>query len=587
MQKAQVKVGLVLATLNKASYGLLAGAALLCLTAPGLLPQIGLPAFAALPLAFQVALNGAAIAFGAYALRFKFRNEEKWPTYVLATALICMLLVGAVNGGLLWRMLSEQRLELWPLVIFAAPLTSLAWLSLIAQRDAEAVERSEDLVDQAFGDETAPTDDPIHPRSDGILVLAQQVTRMAVIAIISVQLIVFAAMAAYLQYDLLWRVLVEEVTYAPGALGRVIAALPRALLDGYLDFAGPLAVITAKWLAAVIGVVLLIAVPVVMAASAIERNLFAGRITLTGGQKDWIQSSAKLLLAWLETRPKRALDTTVMTVLILCSILAAPALYVGASWQFSRLLNGWMVSNEQELFRILPGIAGPATTLAAGMAAFMLIVMAGVQLVPVVKDFMLSTQRRRLEKQTDIVTDEVLSALESAVRNGWFSTDKPFSPVVFHKRWTWRGMNAGRTIALYTLPAVLAATAFDALWFQSWRSDAVLYSSPFSVSAQTYPYAEAREVRGRCALRETDDGARPDLGYALVFADGTKLQLKTRAVRDHKHALAAIDATATSAGAPKTFEDGSDQDACLALLKDRWPDEANALAALLAPAAAD
>jgi hypothetical protein len=332
-----------------------------------------------------------------------------------------------------------------------------------------------------------------------------------------------------------------------------------------------------------LGLMTIILLPLGVALSKGERALKARRLSLDDHQKEWVQSSGQKVIEWLEEQPKKALDGLMMVPVFLISFMIGPLAAAAVSFATSREVNSWIAPYPTELFRDVPGGIGVGITGVVAFGTFLLLGIAGSQIVPGIRGYWLSLQRKRLEQQPAVVLLEALTALESAIRNNWFPSGPVFDPSAFHQRWIMRSVNATRTFVLWSAPVIFLGIAIDATWYRSWGEDRVTHSPILALGSRDYLYSDANEIRTECSVRDADDGPATRLNYELVFEGNQAFSLRNRLTPSNLEVISLIDAAARSGGAEITVNERSNLEECEALLRGRWGDDGARVARLLHP----
>lgn len=585
MSGSEVSLPHKLRALIAFAYAVTFALAVYLLLAPTAAAPMGLPEQSGAAIAFLFALNALAIGLGSFAIRFKF-SEKYWPGYAVGAGTIFVALVAAIDGGLIWQVFINLRMDRWILFCsLAVPALAQFWLLYILTQREVTKPSSDGLVEAAFEpDELAPVQDKAPPFWHRAAVYLATLARLMIVAILTVQIVAIAAWVAFAFYEVMRLILIEDRSISPPAMGRMIEALGQNIANLYANQAWPLARITVSYVGLFIGLMTFIALPLGVALSKGERALKARRLSLDDQQKDWVQSSGQAMIEWLGSQPKRALDGLMMWLVFVISFMLAPLAAASLNFAVSRAANAWIAPpSSTELFRDVPGGIGVGITGVVAFGAFMLLGIAGSQILPGIRGYWLSLQRKRLEQQPAMALLEVLTALESAVRNNWFPAGPVFDPSAFHHRWIMRSVNAIRTFVLCSAPLVFVGTAVDATWFRSWDVDRVTHSPILALGSREYQYSDAIEIRTECSVRESDDGPTTRLNYELVFEGGQNFSLRSRLAPTNLEVISLIGAAARSGGAEIAVSERSNLEECTALLRGRWGDDGAALAAILSP----
>ncbi|WP_417479731.1 hypothetical protein [Maricaulis maris] len=570
-----------LKALNAVVYAFCIAAAGGLLAIPATSGWLGLPDLSGGPIALLLALNVLAVGSGSIALRFKF-SDNYWPVYAVGTGVVIAIVISAINGGLVWQVIANQRFDRWVVLFLAFPAFALIWLINILSQSEEPKFSSDGLVDEAFEPEpSSPDRIDERPLWRRLLPYFGYVTRMIVVGIVLVQLLAIIAAVAFSFYEVLRLILIENRSISPPAMARLVTGLGQNIGNLYASHAWPLARGTAMYMGLLFGIISIIIVPLGVALGKGERALKARRLTLDEVQKAWVKTSGQAMLDWLEAQPKKTLDSFMMIPVFIVSLMIGPLAAAAGSLLASRAINSRLAINPDELFREMPGGVGVGTTGVVALGVFMLLGLAGSQIIPGIRAYWLSIQRKRLEQQPAIVLLETLAALESAVRHEWFSMSEKFNPGAFYHRWIMRSVNATRTIAVWSLPLVILGTAIDATWFRSWSPDRVTHSPIMMLGTHEHIYRDAVEIQTRCSVQDTNDGPQPRLNYELVFADSHSFSLKTRLVPSDLQDVAQINQAARAGGARLIIDARSDLTQCTALLRGLWGDNGATLARLL------
>lgn len=585
MSGSEVSLPHKLRALIAFAYAVTFALAVYFLVAPAAAASMNLPEQSGAAIAFLFALNALAIGLGSFAIRFKF-SEKYWPGYAVGTGTIFLALVSAIDGGLIWQVFINQRMDRW--IFFcslAVPALAQFWLLYILTQGEVTKASSDGLVEAAFEpDEPAPVQDTAPPFWHRAAAYLATLARLMVVAILTVQIAAIAAWVAFAFYEVMRLILIEDRSISPPAMGRMIEALGENIANLYANEAWPLARITATYVGLFLALMTIIFLPLGVALSKGERALKARRLSLDGHQKAWVQSSGQTMIEWLGAQPKKALDLLMMMPVLATSCMIGPFASTALSFAVSRQINSWIAPpSSTELFRDVPGGIGVGITGVVAFGAFMLLGIAGSQIVPGIRGYWLSLQRTRLEQQPAVVLLEVLTALESAVRNNWFPSGLVFDPSTFHHRWIMRSVNAIRTFVLWSAPVMSLGIAIDATWYRSWGEDRVTHSPILALGSRDYLYSDAIEIRTECSVRDSDYGPTTRLNYELVFEGGQTFSLRSRLTPTNLEAISSTDNTARSGGAEIIVNERSNLEECTALLRGRWGDDGAALAAILSP----
>ncbi|MBO6847227.1 MAG: hypothetical protein QUV02_12395 [Maricaulis sp.] len=567
------------------AYAVTFALAVYLLAVPTAAASMGLPEQSGAAIAFLFALNALAIGLGSFAIRFKF-SEKYWPGYAVGAGTIFVALVAAIDGGLIWQVFINQRMDRWILFCsLAVPALAQFWLLYILTQRAVTKPSSDGLVEAAFEpDELAPVQDTAPPFWHRAAVYLATLARLMIVAILTVQIVAIAAWVAFAFYEVMRLILIEDRSISPPAMGRMIEALGQYIANLYANQAWPLARITATYVGLFLALMTIILLPLGVALSKGERALKARRLSLDDHQKTWVQSSGQTMIEWLEAQPKKALDSLMMMPVFATSCMVGPFASAALSFAVSRQINSWIAPpSSTELLRDVPGGIGVGITGVVAFGAFILLGIAGSQILPGIRGYWLSLQRKRLELQPAVVLLEVLTALESAVRNNWFPSGPVFDPSKFHHRWIMRSVNATRTFALWASPVIFLGIAIDATWYRSWGEDRVTHSPIWTLGSTDYVYSNAVEIRTECSVRESDDRPTTRLNYELIFEGGQTFSLRSSLRPTNLEVISSIDAAARSGGAEIIVDERSNLEECTALLRGRWGDDGAALAAILSP----
>lgn len=576
-----------LGALNLITYIVILGAGLGLLLIPSAADYLAIHEYNAAPLAVLLALNVLVLGLAATAVRFK-GGSAWWCVYILGAANVSVWLIAALDVSLVWQVIERERWDRVWLAGLILPAISLAWVGIVLSSDRKVEIDSGAVIDAVLHPEPEPVAQRASkPMLQRLGFLAIYTARFAIIALCVVQLFILAAGLVLSIYSVQIVILFEDRPIPPARMGEFLAGLSGLVFEQYLELARPVAIATVKYVVVIMLIVTVVGVPLGMALEHGLRLLNQNRKALPEASRVWIEASAREMMQWFSTRPHKRLDGLVTTLTIVLTISLGWALLALPSWLLADWMNGVIFPVDTELFRERPGGFGIVAGGIAGFLVFIILGMAGAQLMPGLRGYWASHNRARMERQPGLMLQETLAGLDSAASKGWYSMTAPFDPEAFLHRWLGRSVNGARTILLVSLPVILALTAVDAFWFRSWGEAALRQSGPFEFTVHERPYADALRVETSCYVIDTeDDGAHANVGYLIVFDEAHRFRLLRKLNTTHIERADVIDRALRTAGVPivETIarqQDGPDRAACYALLRGRFGEDATRLQAIL------
>lgn len=576
-----------LGALNLITYVVMLGAGLALVLLPPAADYLAIHQYTAAPLAVLLALNVLVLGLAATAVWLK-GGEAWWCVYILGAANVAVWLIVALDVSLVWQVIERERWDRGWLAALALPAISLAWVGIVLSSDRKAEIDSGAVIDAVLHPEPEPVaqraSKPILQRLGS---LAIYTARFAIIALCVVQLFILAAGLVLSIYGAFLALLFDDQVVAPHRMGEVLAQIGNGLIDRYLELALPVATGTIKYVVVFMLFMAVVGVPLAMALEHGLKLLNQKRETLPQASRAWIEASAREMMQWFSTRPHKRLDSLVTTLIIVFTISLGWTLLALPSWLLADWMNGVIFPAGTELFRERPGGFGIVAGGIMGFFVSIFLGIAGTQLLPGLKGYWASHNRKRVERQPGIMLQETLAGLDSAASKGWYSMTAPFDPEAFLHRWLGRSVNAATTILLVSLPVILALTAVDAFWFRSWGEDALRQSGPFEFTVHERLYADALRVETSCYVIDTeDDGAQANVGYLIVFDEAHRFRLLRKLNTGQIERAAVIDRALRTAGVPivetvARQQDGPDRAACYALLRGRFGEDATRLQTIL------
>lgn len=296
-----------LKALNAVVYAFCIAAAGGLLALPATSGWLGLPDLSGGPIALLLALNVLAVGSGSMALRFKF-SDNYWPVYAVGIGVVIAIVISAIDGGLIWQVIANQRFDRWVVLCLAFPAFALLWLINLLSQSDKPKSSSDGLVDEAFEPEPSSPDKVVErPLWRRLVRYCGYVTRMIIVGIVLVQILAIIAAVAFGFYEVLRLILIENRSISPTAMARLVTGLGENIGNLYASHAWPLARGTAMYLGLLFGIISITIIPLGIALAKGERALKARRLTLNEVQKAWVKTSCQAMLDWLEEQPKKSL----------------------------------------------------------------------------------------------------------------------------------------------------------------------------------------------------------------------------------------------------------------------------------------
>ncbi|WP_417481629.1 hypothetical protein [Maricaulis sp.] len=574
-----------LAVLNLITYIAMLGSGVVLLLLPAVSGLLSIHPYAAAPVAVLLAINVMVLGVCAAALQFK-AGPAWWCVYIVSAANVAVWLTVALDLALIWQVVEQQRWDRAWLAGLFLPAACLSWVGLVLSGDPKPVIDAEAVIDATLHPEPEAVEPAAPPLLKRLVKLLGYGVRLAVLAICVVQLFILAAGLIFAVYAVMSAILFNDQVISPRQMGATLAAVRDAFLQRYTQAALPIAKTTLIYVAGFIALVVTI-VPVTIAIGAGFNAVNGKREALPQAKRAWVESSAREMMHWLSGRPRKPWGGLIVVPVLMVIFLLGPAMLSVPSWWLAEWINGVLFPPQIEFFRERPGGFGIAAGGIAGFCAFGLLAIAGTQLLPGLKDYWASMNRKRAELQPALMLQEALGALDSAARKGWYSMTEPFDPEAFLHRWLRRSVNAANRILLVSLPVILALTIVDALWFRSWGEAGLRQSGPFEFVVHNRAYADASRVETSCSLHQDEDnGPQARADYVIVFAEGRRFSLRRRLNPPHLERLERIDQALRAAGVPVVELTGSDQDgedraACYARLRGQYAGDGARLVEIL------
>lgn len=575
-----------LAALNLITYVTMLGFGLVLLLFPAATSVLAIHEYAAAPLAVLLALNVLVLGLCAAALQFK-SGPAWWCIYIVGAATVAVWLIVALDAALVWQILAQQRWDRLWVTALLLPAIPLSWLGGKLAGQKKSAADAALVIDAAFEPEPVAGEPVRPPLINRLVRLAVITVRFAVIAICVVQLCILAAGLVLAIYAVMHAILFNDQVIAPRQMGGILAAVSDSFLTRYAQIALPLAKTTALYVFGFMALMITVVVPVSFALGGGLKLLTRKRQELPLESRAWIEGSAREMMRWYSERPHKGWDSLVVTIIIILTFCLGAAVLSVPSWWLAAWMNGLVLSGDGEVFREQLGGAGMVAGGIVGFFVFMVLGLAGTQLLPGLKAYWASTNRKRVESQPALVLQETLAGLDSAASKGWYPMSVPFDPDAFLRRWLGRNVNAANKGLLLSLPVIFALTIADAYWFRSWGETVLRESGPFEFVVHTRPYGEAIRVETTCRVDEARDGelsARSD--YVIVFDEGHRFSLRRRLNPGQLERLIVIDRALRTSGLSvvETAGDeheGSGRTACYALLRGRYGEDGVRLADVL------